>query len=595
MTERESTAVLLQHLDTLTLPEDWISCALSIASRQIQTGLFSQPAVDLARDVVKRIQQQGQLQDLPLALNNLATLLFQGQQMYPALELLMEHHDVLAQASLLERRRTLNVLGGIHQILGDLPLACKYYNQALEVATLAQDQVYRGKLLNNLALLLQQQQKHQEARDLFQEAEALQRELNNPPELCLVLINQASLLLNAADTQPSETDRKQMLQQGMQHLLEAQMLLQQHPNVNQQASVQDYLARYLLKEGRFSEAHACGLQALQTAQMLHNEEAICHACLTLGEIRLAQGHFADALLHLQAARAGFEELGFKENLLDALDVLVRVFKQMERYPEALQHLEALYHLDREVRSEEASRQMEVLAYQRKLERTQHETELERLRSAQLEQLVMERMEEVQALLEKKSQLEEANQHMRELTEKDGLTGVYNRRYLNECCEKTFQTMRQQEQEFSVLIMDIDNFKGINDRFSHQTGDVVLKKLAELLLQALRTSDVVARYGGEEFVVVMPHTSLHNATMVAERIRSTVANHPWQQVHADLKVTLSLGVANNFKVEGPEQMVHAADEALYHSKRTGKNRVTVSPLSRPEGDVADPPTQNQHQG
>ncbi|GEM47661.1 tetratricopeptide repeat-containing diguanylate cyclase [Deinococcus cellulosilyticus] len=568
---------LYMRLQTVVVPEDWIACALEITSQELQLGQSNPRAIQLARDVITEIRDNGRPEDLPEAINNLATLLFQSNQMYEALETLDAHQQELSQASVAEQRRTLNLKGGIHQMLGDLTAAYAFYEAALQMTRRSQDGVFRGKLLNNMSLLLQQQHRYPQALELLQEAEKLHQEQQNSTELCRVWINQAELLFSEAQLK-SGPETAQTLQQATDKLEQTQFLLKVHPNPLLQCLVHDLLARVLLKQGLLDEAQHHALQAIQDTVDLQSEDTLFHSELTLGEIELARNCPLKALAHFQTARQGFEGLGFKENVLEVLEWTVRTLRQLERYQEALEHMEEMFLLDREIRSEEANRQLEVMAYQRKMERMQHEAELERIRSAELEQLVMERMEEVQALLEKKRHLEEANLRMRELSEKDGLTGVYNRRYLNENCEKVFASMRQQDQEFSVLIMDIDNFKSINDRFSHQIGDVVLKTLASLLQQALRTSDTIARYGGEEFVVVMPHTGIHNAKMVAERIRTTVANHPWSQVYEDLKVTLSLGVANNLNVDSAEHMIHVADEALYHSKRTGKNRVTVSPLS-----------------
>ena len=126
-----------------------------------------------------------------------------------------------------------------------------------------------------------------------------------------------------------------------------------------------------------------------------------------------------------------------------------------------------------------------------------------------------------------------------------------------------------------MMSDIDFFKRINDTFSHATGDEVLKILAKLFGENTRENDLVARYGGEEFAVVFPETPLERAVEAAEKIRRTVEIYPWEHVHPDLKVTVSIGVASGTAFENADKFLDAADRELYEAKHSGKNRVCYS--------------------
>lgn len=123
-----------------------------------------------------------------------------------------------------------------------------------------------------------------------------------------------------------------------------------------------------------------------------------------------------------------------------------------------------------------------------------------------------------------------------------------------------------------MMCDIDNFKSINDTFSHQMGDLVLTKVSELFKKGLRETDVLARYGGEEFILLMPTTVLDNAVRLCERLRQNIASYAWHEYHPDLKVTVSVGVANNPSCSNYEKLIAQADEKLYEAKRSGKNKV-----------------------
>ncbi len=176
------------------------------------------------------------------------------------------------------------------------------------------------------------------------------------------------------------------------------------------------------------------------------------------------------------------------------------------------------------------------------------------------------------------QMEEIQKLQEELQEqaiRDPLTGLYNRRFLEESLDRELAHARRDKRNICIAMIDVDNFKSFNDRYGHKVGDMILKSLGDILLANTRKSDVSCRYGGEEFVVVMP-----NATTEGARKRA----HHWRKAFQllqnsfngqELQATISVGLAS-FPADGKdwETVLHAADEALYESKRRGKNRVTV---------------------
>lgn len=152
---------------------------------------------------------------------------------------------------------------------------------------------------------------------------------------------------------------------------------------------------------------------------------------------------------------------------------------------------------------------------------------------------------------------------------DGLTGIYNRRYLFEMGQKEFDRAQRYKAEFSAVMMDIDHFKKINDVHGHLRGDQVLREVAALGGQGLRKADIFGRYGGEEFLILLPETNLANAVKTAERIRQGII----QQV--SLKITLSAGVAQlSEEMNRLEDLIEQADQALYRAKNSGRDRVSI---------------------
>ncbi|MEW6564029.1 MAG: diguanylate cyclase [Spirochaetota bacterium] len=153
---------------------------------------------------------------------------------------------------------------------------------------------------------------------------------------------------------------------------------------------------------------------------------------------------------------------------------------------------------------------------------------------------------------------------------DGLTGLYNHRFIFERLEEEIAKVARYGRPLSIIMLDIDNFKQVNDTFGHRAGDEVILSAAHAIMASLRKTDVAGRYGGEEFLVLLPETDLKAAHIVAEKIRNTVALLQFET--KDLAVTISAGVAEAEKGESFEALINRADAKLYTAKRNGKNRV-----------------------
>ncbi|MFF0949066.1 PleD family two-component system response regulator [Rhizobium leguminosarum] len=166
----------------------------------------------------------------------------------------------------------------------------------------------------------------------------------------------------------------------------------------------------------------------------------------------------------------------------------------------------------------------------------------------------------------------------ELAVTDALTGLYNRRYLDNHLNVLFNRSMARGRPLSVLITDIDRFKHVNDTYGHDGGDEVLREFSNRVRSTIRGADLACRYGGEEFVVVMPDTSPEIAAAVAERLRAAIENAPFMLKHSGeaLNVTASFGIASRIaSVLTPDQLMKQADLALYEAKNTGRNRVVAA--------------------
>ena len=189
-------------------------------------------------------------------------------------------------------------------------------------------------------------------------------------------------------------------------------------------------------------------------------------------------------------------------------------------------------------------------------------------NSELEKRVQQRTVELEGAREA---LEAANRVLSGLAHRDGLTGLYNRRAADERLAVEIDRHRRSGASLSVLLLDIDHFKSINDRLGHAGGDAVLRRVAARLNECCRSSDFIARFGGEEFLILMPETDAAQARVAAEKIRSVLADDPL----APTVVTVSIGVASPAHAyNDAAEVLRAADDALYAAKAAGRNRVVM---------------------
>lgn len=171
-------------------------------------------------------------------------------------------------------------------------------------------------------------------------------------------------------------------------------------------------------------------------------------------------------------------------------------------------------------------------------------------------------------------LHDAMAKLSDASNRDGLTGIYNRRYLESRLATEFDRTRRYGGTFSVLLFDLDHFKKVNDTYGHLGGDAVLVDIAGRVSDMLRSSDMVGRYGGEEFGLILPETPIEGARIFAERLRAFVAQAPVEFGDQEIPVSVSIG-ATEYSADMSDygRLIHQADVALYASKAGGRNRVT----------------------
>lgn len=185
-----------------------------------------------------------------------------------------------------------------------------------------------------------------------------------------------------------------------------------------------------------------------------------------------------------------------------------------------------------------------------------------------------------------------NRRLERLANIDGLTGVWNRRYTFEQLQRVWSLSVRHDRPLSVIMLDIDRFKKVNDTYGHKTGDAVLVSVAAILSQQVRDEDFCGRFGGEEFLIVCPETTVQEAGQLADRLRTVVESFPVPIDNGELVVTISLGVAQRFPHHTQaEDLIGEADELLYRAKQNGRNQAWVATADRAGrryGDVSSQP-------
>ncbi|MFN0118392.1 MAG: diguanylate cyclase [Elusimicrobiota bacterium] len=184
----------------------------------------------------------------------------------------------------------------------------------------------------------------------------------------------------------------------------------------------------------------------------------------------------------------------------------------------------------------------------------------------------------EAFNEMSKELDLERKRLKTESQSDSLTGLFNMRYFRVQLGDEFSRSQRYGRPLTLLMLDVDHFKSYNDRNGHPAGDIVLKEVARILIRNVRGTDVVARYGGEEFVVLLPETPQESGVNVAEKIRHAVEEHyfPFAGPQGSERVTVSIGVASypDTRVTSDQDLIEAADKALYSAKKGGRNKVTI---------------------
>lgn len=195
--------------------------------------------------------------------------------------------------------------------------------------------------------------------------------------------------------------------------------------------------------------------------------------------------------------------------------------------------------------------------------------------------------------QKEAQREHAR-HLRDQAERDGLTGLYNHRYFVESIQREFERAKRYRRDLSLIMIDLDGFKPINDTCGHPQGDQVLRQISRLLLQTVRFVDIVARYGGDEFAILLPETTSKDAYQMASRILDEIRKSPFLHEKKVFPLSASIGIAASLPShDSAETLLKEADAALYQAKRGGRDQVVLSRTAHRQSNFTHTPRSSQY--
>ncbi len=398
--------------------------------------------------------------------------------------------------------------------------AIPYLLESLQIAESVQSRIYLPFTLEILAAAQRRCRRWPEARAAAEKALQIAHELGNPHHEASALCVLATIYREQNETEPAE-----------ELLLRALDIVETQKAGRNTASIYTELGKLYIQTRDFPRAEHCLQQGLASAQQRDQKQQISELHQALSDLYTAVGDYEKAFASYKAYH--------------------EVYKTLQR--ESLQH-----------RLEAQFGQLEV-------QRAQQEAELHRQRMVELS----EANRENEKLLER---IREQAKRLAEMAITDPLTGLYNRRYLREYLGHEIPGPPQSNKLLAIALLDLDNFKQINDRFSHGVGDMVLKMVGRLIQKTVRDQDIVVRFGGEEFVVIFPQLHRVEALTVCEQIRGVLPAYRWSTIHPQLQVTTSIGLVDTWEDAPPgtgesyhDRFLVLADKRLYRAKAAGKNR------------------------
>jgi diguanylate cyclase (GGDEF)-like protein len=436
--------------------------------------------------------------------------------------------------------RCCNLVGITHRQLSDYGRALEMYDAALRGFRESGDLRWQARVLSNIGNVEIQLGNHSAALELFDQALDLRREVGDEEGAGFDLNNaafgriQRAIQLRAG----GDRDSAQLECETAMRLLDRALAISRHFGYKRlEAYCLQTMGEAYQAMARPEVALSMAGQFLELSRACNDKWIEAYGLACVGELRHQVGHHEDGLVDLATALAAFESLGARDQAARVLRILSQVHEALDQITEALACIRKAAAIELRLRNEDAEGRARALAARRRLDLARLETE-----------------------------------RFRRLALEDSLTGLANRRQLDERLEVLVREALKGGNPVTVALVDVDHFKGINDRFSHAVGDEVLRCVGEILRAHCRLGDIAGRYGGEEFMLVFRNLDMRSALDTCERVRRAVEHWDWPSIHPHLRVTLSMGLASTSSFDSTQGLMDAADHWLYEAKHHGRNQI-----------------------
>ncbi len=445
----------------------------------------------------------------------------------------------------------LNSLGMVYGNLGDFSEAFQYMFQSLEIAQEIENNLLVAEALNNIGYALTILDESEKALPYLKKSLQILRDLDEKHAQTWVLDSLCHAYRGLGEYESA-------LEHGLQSLLLSQELEDHTREAEHSRSV----GIVYLEIGEEEQALTFFERSLEIARKIGFKLEISRSLRVIGDIYCRRKQFDQALDYLQQALEIAEGIDAKRLLFQCHQSLAEAHKQVGDFEAALSHYEQFHKFKEAIFNTEADQRVKHLEIIHQVQNARKDSEIYRLRSVELQQEIEER-KKVQTALE-------------QLATTDPLTNLFNRRHFYFLAEREFNRAVRYHHSLSLIMMDIDHFKAVNDDYGHLVGDRVLVEIADRIREGLRESDIPARYGGEEFAIVLPNTDLEQAQQVANRIWSAIVKKPIRTDKDNIYISASLGVAHmtSGEAETIETLLDWADQALYQAKESGRNQVLL---------------------
>ncbi|MGY2894297.1 tetratricopeptide repeat protein [Deinococcus sp. UYEF24] len=523
-----------------------------------------QEAEELATTALKLAESGTDQLLLGQAHRNLGWFRFVASDFGEALSHLVTGLDIgLACGDLGLQADCANFMAGVYRSLADYEKAADQLSMVLRTVREQNDRQREAHCLHNLGIVTMESRSLDEASRYLSESLTVYREIGDHPGEVKAMSTYANLVFEQGDYQLAIDLASQAAEQAW---------LYEQAQVEAIAYSTAGKAHTML--GQFGLAEQFQRRTLNYATAADDRLMQAWSLYELGQVYRSQADPERARSTYQSALNLAQELSLKELEMKVYRSLSELSAAAGDPATALDYYQKHHAVELEIFSQEASLKTRALLVQLEVERARSDAQIYKLRSIELAS-VNEALERVNA--EKSGlvdMLEDQSKLLKRQLSEDGLTGLYNRKHIEGVLQREFWQQKSSAQLLCIAMVDLDHFKQINDRYSHLVGDQVLRVVARLFVQTCRPSDSVGRYGGEEFLFVFPGTTLLQGRMVCERVQRAVREYDWNQVHAGLKVSLSIGLVADLSVPNHERLISRADTKLYEAKNTGRDRICV---------------------